>query len=73
MKIIRNWSAGIFFGKQCLNLMFEKVSSIYLWYQKSLEVVRYVMAKNEIIFKGKGVSIEDIVQIDESMFGKTQK
>ena len=31
------------------------------------------MAKNKIFFNGKGVSIEDIVQIDESMLGNTLK
>ena len=30
------------------------------------------MAKNKIFFNGKGVSIEDITQIEESMNGKTQ-
>ena len=40
MKFIRYWCAG-FSDKQCLNLMLEEVSSnsVYLWYQKSREIV----------------------------------
>ena len=68
--ILDYWAAGLS-GKQA-SILLRKVSSnsIYMWYDNFRQFVVKFMAKEKVFFTGDDITVDAVVQIDESKFGK---
>ena len=72
-RILDLWTVGVSGKQACDYLKTISSTSVYKWYKIFRQVVSQYMSTNEVIFSGSDILIDNIVQIDESQFGKKSK